>query len=44
MEKVKKDLIKDMDVEFSDNMSITTSNDEEENVLAGEAQSVHNTD
>lgn len=42
MEEVKKDLIKNMSIEFPDNMSITTSN-EEENCLPGEAQSVHST-
>ena len=42
MEEVKKDLIKNMGIEFSDNISMATSDDD--TCLAGEAQSVHSTE
>ncbi|KAG5576768.1 hypothetical protein H5410_056902 [Solanum commersonii] len=44
MEGVKKDLIKNMGIEFSDNISMATSNEEEDTCIAGESQSVHSTE
>ena len=41
MEEVKKDLIKNMGMKFSDNIFMATSNEEEDTCIAGESQSVH---
>ncbi|KAG5570722.1 hypothetical protein H5410_060488 [Solanum commersonii] len=44
MEGVKKDLIKNMGIEFSDNITMATSNEKEDTCIAGESQSVHSTE
>ncbi|KAG5568026.1 hypothetical protein H5410_064954, partial [Solanum commersonii] len=44
MEGVKKDLIKNMGIEFLDNISMATSNEEEDTYIARESQSVHSTE
>ena len=44
MEEVKKDLIKNMGMKFSDNIFMATSNEEEDTVIAGESQSIHSTE
>lgn len=45
MEELKKDLMKNMGMEFSDNMSIaTSSNIGEDDILVGESQSIQSID
>ncbi|KAG5580007.1 hypothetical protein H5410_050634 [Solanum commersonii] len=44
MEEVKKDLIKNIGIEYSDNISMATSNEKEDTSIAGESQSVHSTE
>uniref|UniRef100_M1BYY6 Uncharacterized protein n=1 Tax=Solanum tuberosum TaxID=4113 RepID=M1BYY6_SOLTU len=44
MEEVKKDLVNNMGIEFSDSISMAAYNEEEDNCLARESQSVHSTE
>lgn len=44
MQEVKKDLAKYLGMEFADDMSMTTSNEDDDHCLAGESQSINSTD